>query len=314
MDRLDEQKEKYLSFVEPLLVGLGSLPDNVVIAGISKNTEQEIEVALTTSPGVSMASLFMEYPPLPFSPGVDGHMREPNADNPDEPVYSGVLIEQGKSLMHWQSSLGGAVVNFMCQTDAVTMNAWNNPSHTGAPVATVVLGDVASTSPWCSIGQDGHGYWAQPLNAAALGLLNKATAWQNTNALSTELRQEFNENIQGISSLASPQAKIVLNALFSWATSDQDLPTKEDFVAWTAPRGNVLAMHSPKDWATLTSGAPASSTHANTAQSKIHMLSERLPNIWRFADEQSLAVICDAMQATQTRWMANQKQAPALHV
>lgn len=306
MEHATAAQERYVAFVEPFISCLSNLPDNVSIESIHRNTEQEVEITLVAEPGLSLAILLMEYPPLPFAINSSGKMREPDVDNLDDPVYSGILIEKNQLLVHWQSNIGDDVVNFTCQTDAVALDAWKNPSSTGASVATVQLGDFESKTPWRSLGQDDSDYWAQPVNAAGVSLLNDAIHWKKETTLSISLREGFNARLKNVTTLNSPQAKIILNALFSWATSEKELPKKEDFSAWRAPRGNVLVMHGPQDWAALTESITQDDTHANSAQLTIHRLSERLPNIWRFFDAESVGFICEAMAETQQRWSEKQ--------
>lgn len=306
MEHATAAQERYLSFVEPFISCLSNLPDNVTIESIRRNTDQEVEIKLVAEPGLSLAILLMEYPPLPFAINSSGKMREPDVENFEDPVYSGILIEKSQSLVHWQSNIGGDIVNFTCLTVFIALDAWENPAKTGASVATVQLGDVDIKTPWQSLSQDGSDYWAQPVNAVGVSLLNDAIHWKKEATLFILLREGFNARIKNVTTLDSPQAKIVLNALFSWATSENELPKKEDFSAWTAPRGNVLAMHSPQDWFALTEIIKQEDTQVNSAQLKIHRLSERLPNIWRFADDKSVGVICEAMAETQKRWTENQ--------
>lgn len=302
-------QEGYLAFIEPIIENLKNLPDNVTIASIRKNSEQEVEAVLNAAEDASMAGLLMDYPALYFSIGPSGSMREPDVKNPNEPVYSGVLIEKKKGLVYWQSNVGCDVINFTCQTNAVVLNAWNNPAHTGPSVATVRINDCEGTTPWASFSQSGSDYWVQPVNAVGLLLLSDAVHWKQTRALSISLRDDFNDRIKSVSTLAAPQAKIILNALFSWATTDNALPTKRDFSAWTASRGNVLVMHGIQDWLALTASVKQGDAQTSAVQLKIKLLSERLPNIWRFVDEADLGIVCDAMQSIQARWVEHKVEA-----
>ena len=306
MEHAATAQERYLAFVEPFIVCLSNLPENVAIESIRRNTDREVEITLVATPGVSMAILLLDYPPLPFSIKPSGKMCEPNLENQDDPVYSGILIEKRKHLMHWQVSIDGNIVNFTCQTVPIALAEWKNPAETGASVATVQLSDVEVKTPWQSLSQDGSDYWAQPVNAAGLSLLSGAVHWKKDTVLSISLREGFNACIKTVTTLDSPQAKIVLNALFAWATSENELPTKKDFSAWIAPRGNVLAMHGIQDWAALTKSITQEDKHTNSAQLKIYRLSEKLPNIWRFVDDASLDFVCEAMAETQRRWNENQ--------
>lgn len=306
MEHAAATQERYLAFAEPFIAGLSNLPENVTIESIRRNTDREVEITLVATPDVSMAILLLDYPPLPFAINSSGRLCEPDSENHDDPLYSGILIEKNQPLVHWQSNIGDDVVNFTCQTDAVALDAWKNPAQTGASVATVQLGDFESKMPWRSLSQDGSDYWAQPVNAAGVSLLNDAIHWRKKTALSISLREGFDARIKNVATLNSPQAKIIINALFSWATSENELPKKEDFSAWKAPRGNVLVMHGPQDWAALTESITQEDTHANSAQLTIHRLSERLPNIWRFFDAESVGFICEAMAETQQRWSEKQ--------
>lgn len=299
---LDASEERYLAFIEPILTRLEGLPDAVVIESINEVYESNAEVLLSAGPGVSISSLFLDYPAIPFSLSHNGSEVDPVKG---EPVYSGLMVSTNPSKLHWQTMLGEQIVNVALTTQSLALDRWNNPTETGAPVASISVGDTGGDA-WRSIGRKGAEYWVQPSNAQALALLDSAKSWRNNAALSAELREQFNERLAGIPTLQSAQAKIVVNALFAWSLGNEALPSKDDFSAWTPPRGNVVAMNSPQDWVALVADKPAAEKFANSAQEKIHTWSGRLPNIWRFVDEAGVATLCDAMAETRTRLVAGQ--------
>lgn len=298
-------EERYTALVAPLVGGLSAFPDNVVINQITFNENATPNVDITVKPGVSMASLLMDYPAIPFVIGANGALTKPSVDTDDEVVFSGILVSTKMQLAQWQTTLNGQQVNITCKMNGLTQDVWNNPANTGAPVVTMQVGDIGGSTAWRSLTSDGVEYWAQPASPVALDNLYSAKQWRAQAQLSAEIREEFNSRLMELPALQSPQARIVVNALFTWARSGQELPVKEDFSAWKAPRGNVLVMHSAQDWANLVSDAPQERGIKNPAQAKIHILSERLPNIWRFTDEAGIGVLCDAMAEVQTRLQVN---------
>lgn len=303
---LDASEERYLAFIEPILTGLAGLPETVVIESINEVYESNAEVLLSAGPGVSISSLLLDYPAIPFSLSRNGSEVDPVKG---EPVYSGLMVSTNPSKLHWQTVLGEQIVNVALTVQSLALDRWNNPAATGAPVASISVGDTGGDA-WHSIGRKGAEHWVQPSNSQALALLDAAKSWRKTAALSTELREQFNERLAGIPTLQSAQAKIVVNALFAWSLGNEELPSKDDFAVWTAPRGNVVAMNSPQDWVDLVADKPTTETFANSAQEKIHNWSGRLPNIWRFVDEAGIATLCDAMVATRTRLVADQPPGP----
>ncbi len=297
---LEQHQERYLAFVEPVLLGLVNLPEGLQIEAIHKNTSGEALVVLSANAQASMVSMLLEYPALPFVVLDSGKMREPYADAADQAIYDGVLIEGTKAeVVHWQSVVGGAIVHFSCRTNGISLSPWRNPADTGYPVASVALGDLP-TSAWVQQG----GYWAAPASDAAKALLDKAIVWRAKQQLSADVGAQFYEDLESIASLKTPKGKILASALLGWALTDQALPTAKDYLVWEAPRGNVVAMHGQQDWDNLLAGPSPAALPVNDVQEKIRAISTRLPNFWRFVDPSQVESVCDAMAAAQTRWLA----------
>lgn len=303
MQALDQRQERYVAFIEPVVRGLANLPDGLTIDDIQENTSGEALVVLSAAPGASMASMLLEYAPLPFVVLDSGKMREPYADVDNQVIYDGVLIEGTKAeVVHWQSEVGGALVHFSCRTNGVSLEPWRNPVDTGRPVASVALGDLPMAA-WVQENK----YWANPVSDAAKARLEKATAWRQQQQVGADIAVQFNAALESISALKTPQGKILSNALLHWATTDQPLPTVQDFSAWKAPSSNVIAMRGQQDWDKfLVGNAPVAAS--NPVQEKIQGISTRLPNFWRFVEASQVELVCNAMATAQKRWLGAPSQ------
>lgn len=298
MQALDQRQERYLAFIEPVARGLANLPEGLTIEDIQKNTSGEALVVLSAAPGASMASMLLEYAPLPFVVLDSGKMREPYADVDNQIIYDGVLIESTKAeVVHWQSEVGGALVHFSCRTNGVSLDPWRNPGDTGRPAASVALGDLPP-----AVWVQENNYWANPVSDAAKARLEKAIVWRQQQQVDADVAVQFNAALESIPGLKTPQGKILCNALLHWAKTDQALPTVQDFTAWPAPSGNVIALHGKQDWDKLLAGNTPT-TAGNTVQEKIQSISTRLPNFWRFVDASQVELVCNAMATAQTRWL-----------
>lgn len=308
MQALDQRQERYLAFIEPVVRGLANLPEGLAIEDIQKNTSGEALVVLSAAPEASLASMLLEYAPLPFVVLDSGKMREPYADVDNQAIYDGVLIEGSKAeVVHWQSVVGGATVHFSCRTNGVSLDPWRNPSDTGRPVASVTLGDLP-TNAWV---QEGN-YWANPFSDAAKARLDKANVWRQQQQVDADIAVEFNTALERIPALKTPQGKMLANALLHWAKTDQPLPTAQDFSAWQAPRSNVIAIHNQQDWEKVLAGPAPAGVAANGVQEKIQGLSTRLPNFWRFVEPAQVELVCSAMATAQTRWLGAASTQPTM--
>ncbi len=304
MQALDQREERYLAFIEPVLRGLANLPDGLTIDDIQKNTSGEALVVLSAAPGASMASMLLEYAPLPFVVLDSGKMCEPDANADNQAVYDGVLIEGTKAeIVHWQSEVGGSVVHFSCRTNGVSLDPWRNPVVTGQPVASVALGDL----PMAAWVQENN-YWVNPASDVARARLEKAIAWRQQQQVDADIAVEFNAALESISKSRTPQGKILFNALLHWAKTDQPLPTVQDFSAWKTPSSNVIAMRGQQDWDKLLVGTTFFTAN-NPVQEKIQSISARLPNFWRFVEPSQVELVCNAMAMAQTRWLGAPSQA-----
>lgn len=306
MTQIEEMQDRHLAMIEPIVRGLTNLPQHVIINDIKYNDSDPLEVSLSVLPEASMALLLLECPALPFVFDHNNVPRDPDAEKSNEAIYSGLMVSTNPSMVQWQANVGGQLVNISCKADNVTLDCWNNPIETGSPVATVQAGDVGGSKTWSLAGKLGSDTWVQPLNAAAMAKLDNARHWKENAVVLKEIRAKFNERIAGVPALQGAQVKVVVNALFTWAINGEALPSKEDFSAWAPPRGNVLVMHSAQDWTNLLTDTASESEFSNSAQAKIHIWSERLPNIWRFTDEAGIAVLCDAMADARKHLTANQ--------
>lgn len=304
--QIEEMHERHLAMIEPIVRELANLPQHVILNDIQYNDSNPLEVSLSVLPGASLALLLLECPALPFVFDHNNVPRDPDAQKSNEAIYSGLMVSTNPSMVQWQANVGGQLVNISCKADNVVLDCWKNPIETGSPVATVHAGDVGGSQTWSLAGKLGSDTWVQPLNAAAMAKLDSAKHWRQNATQLKEARDTFNERLLGMPALQGAQVKIVVNALFTWAVNGEPLPVKDDFSAWTPPRGNVLVMHSAQDWTNLLKDTAPESEFSNSAQAKIHMLSERLPNIWRFTDEAGIALLCDAMVDARKHLQANQ--------
>lgn len=311
---IETREERYLSLVGPLLGSLDKQLDGFSIEDIHAHDQSNIMIVLLQNPGASLTSLLLELPALTASYSKEGEDNEGVLDKADVPKYTGLLIEaKNPDTVYWKTELDGREVSIACKNENVHIEPWRNPMDTGAPVSTIRLGDLESSIPWVQVGLDSKDYWVQPANSLAREQINNAEVWLRESMLRKSLREDFNDSLTGYSSLGSARANMVLNALFSWATSEQPLPSKEDLLGWPAPKGNVIAMHTVNDWNNLVDATPANPQASYFAKEKINMLAARLPNIHLFADSNTLDAICQTMAKTQTLWQANQlKESPSL--
>lgn len=305
---LEKTQEHYLAFMEPLVLGLGNMPDDVTIQDVRKNQHGEIEVMLDAAEGVSIANLVLDYPPLPFQVDDSGTMQQPGAKPSEEALYSGLLLNSKH--LYWQADINGHIVNFRCSSPGMDVKAWHNPTQTGAPLGSALVGDLNPTTPWRAIGAGGVDYWAQPLDGVAMTNMEPARAWFAEMNVHKTLREQFRATMAQNPEFNNHRGTLLLNAMFLWATSETPLPEVADFKSWAAPVSNVIVLHSVADLEPLLS--ENASEVGNEAQQKLLQLSRHLPNIWALTDEKGLLGLCDAMATVRDGWGARLSGADGL--